>query len=83
MGTNVDNQTADARALPFPATFGKPVDVKDLSGRLSLPEDSADRFSRFLLEETDCGFKGRFGYDTDLSEANTIQSFLQHSRIFR
>ncbi|HPU56490.1 MAG TPA: amino acid adenylation domain-containing protein, partial [Verrucomicrobiota bacterium] len=30
-----------------------------------------------LLEETDCGIKGRLEYNTDLFEANTIRCFLQ------
>lgn len=79
----MDKQTADACALPFPAGFGKQVNANGLSKRPSLPEDFANCVSKFLLEETDCGFKGRLGNDTDLFEANTIQCFLQHFRIFR
>lgn len=74
MDTSVENLTADALALPLQATALKQVNT----GRLR--PHSICCSSRFLLEETDCGFQGSPGYDTDLFGAIAIKCFLQHFR---
>jgi hypothetical protein len=41
-----------------------------------VPARAADQ--TLLLEETGCGLRGRFEYNTDLFEAFTIVRFLRH-----